>query len=77
MTYTFCCGRKVVHIQAVGDEELEEYIEVDGVVCDNDIEGDVVLHSNEVVVSSEMQDGVFSFCKLLCGFIRPVHSVLS
>ncbi|VDO34637.1 unnamed protein product, partial [Heligmosomoides polygyrus] len=56
MTDTFCCGRKVVHIQAVGDEELEEYIEVDGVVCDNDVEGDVVVHSNEVVVSSEMQD---------------------
>lgn len=47
--------------EAVGDEELEEYIEVDGVVCDNDIEGDVVLHSNEVVVSSEMQDGAETY----------------
>uniref|UniRef100_A0A0N4WB75 C2H2-type domain-containing protein n=1 Tax=Haemonchus placei TaxID=6290 RepID=A0A0N4WB75_HAEPC len=42
--------------QAVHEEEVEEFIEVDGVVDDHDIGQNVLLHPNEVVISTGMRE---------------------
>nr|CDJ83776.1 Hypothetical protein CBG08025 [Haemonchus contortus] len=42
--------------EAVHEEEVEEFIEVDGVVDDHDIGQNVLLHPNEVVISTGMRE---------------------
>lgn len=49
---------ETIGTEAVIEEQVEEFIEVDGIVDDHDdIEEDIRLHPNEVIVSSELRNG--------------------
>ncbi|ETN83879.1 hypothetical protein NECAME_01672, partial [Necator americanus] len=47
--------------EAVNEEEVEEFIEVDGIVDEHDMEQSVLLRGNEIIVPTTLRNGVEIF----------------